>query len=150
MTASTITKDKVLQALRAGSGTTVAEIAEAAGVGRSTAGKALQSLEQGGQARRIESGRDGGRRLPDRFEAVATEAGAASEEGAAARLGSGELRALVLADLAERGEAASPTAIAKALGRSGGAVSNALERLVAEGAADRVNERPRRYVVKSP
>jgi hypothetical protein len=71
-------------------------------------------------------------------------------EVSASRLGSGQLRALVLADLGKRTEPVSPSAIANVLGRSGGAVSNALEKLVAEGEARRVNEHPRRYVnVKS-
>jgi DNA-binding MarR family transcriptional regulator len=158
MTANTSNEDKILEALRSGSGDTVAELAEAAGIGRSTAGKALGALEEAGRVRRTEGGRDGGRRLPDRFEVVVATAapagtqaqaeGTPAEGGTASRLGSGALRALVLADLAGRGEPVSPTAIAKALGRSGGAVSNALERLVAEGAAERVNDHPRRYVPK--
>jgi DNA-binding MarR family transcriptional regulator len=150
MTATTSTDNPILEALRAAPGATAAELAEAAGVGRSTAGKALQSLEADGLVRRSEGGREGGRRLPDRFEAVTPETAEAPAPGdATARLRSGELRGLVLEDLGRRDEPVSPSAIAKTLGRSGGAISNALEKLVADGAAKRVNEHPRRYVVTS-
>lgn len=144
-TETTSTEQAILEALSAAPGATVAELAEAAGVARSTAGKALQGLERAGLARRVIGGREGGKRLADRFEAVA--ATASENEAPTDRLRSGELRGLVLDDLRGRGEPVSPSAIAKALGRSGGAVSNALERLVTEGAAQRVNDHPRRYAI---
>jgi hypothetical protein len=40
-----------------------------------------------------------------------------------------------------------PTAIGKALGRSSGAVSNALERMVASGYATRTSEGPKKYAL---
>lgn len=43
-----------------------------------------------------------------------------------------------------------PTAIGRALGRSSGAVANALERLVTAGWAVRTNDRPRRYRTTDP
>ena len=43
-----------------------------------------------------------------------------------------------------------PTAIGRALGRSSGAVANALERLVTAGWAARTNDRPRRYRAIDP
>jgi hypothetical protein len=43
-----------------------------------------------------------------------------------------------------------PTAIGRALGRSSGAVANALERLVTTGWAVRTNDRPRRYRTTDP
>ncbi|MCJ0875587.1 helix-turn-helix domain-containing protein [Streptomyces sp. AP-93] len=54
---------------------TVAELALAAGLGRSTTGKALVTLEERGLAVRIPGGHDGPRRTPDRWHpAPATEA----------------------------------------------------------------------------
>jgi hypothetical protein len=43
-----------------------------------------------------------------------------------------------------------PTGIGRALGRSSGAVANALERLVTAGWAVRTNDRPRRYSTNDP
>jgi DNA-binding MarR family transcriptional regulator len=143
MTDTTNTSEAILKELRAAPGATMAELAEATGVSRSTAGKALQSLERDGLVERTPGGRDGARRLPDRFEAGPKEPTSEATE----RLHSGELRALVLDDLGRRSEPVSPSAIAKALGRSGGAVANALERLVTDGAVEPVNESPRRYVI---
>ncbi len=54
-------------ALAAHPGATAAELAEVAGIGRSTAAKALAAMEHHGTARRGAGGRDGGRRLPDRW-----------------------------------------------------------------------------------
>jgi len=143
MTDTTNTNAAILKALRAAAGATVAELAEASGVSRSTAGKALQGLERDGLVERTPGVREGGRRLPDRFEAAASAPAAEPSE----RLRSGELRSLVLDDLGRRSEPVSPSAIAKSLGRSGGAIANALERLVTDGAVERVNESPRRYVL---
>ena len=50
-------------ALAAHPGATAAELAEVAGIGQSTAAKALAAMEHEGTARRG----DGGRRLPDRW-----------------------------------------------------------------------------------
>ena len=54
-------------ALGAHPGATAAELADASGIGRSTAAKALAAMEREGTARRSVGGRDGGRRLPDRW-----------------------------------------------------------------------------------
>jgi biotin operon repressor len=53
-------------------GATVAELALAAGVGRSTAGKAVTTLEQHGLAVRTPGGHDGPRRTPDRWHPAPT------------------------------------------------------------------------------
>jgi hypothetical protein len=61
-------------------------------------------------------------------------------------LGRGQLGQLVAAYLAERpGQELGPAALAKALGRSAGAVANALARLVEAGDAELVSGSPRRY-----
>ena len=152
--------DAVAAALAAHPGTTAAELAAAAGIGQSTAAKALAALEADGAAQRIPGGRsEAGRRQPDRWHPpkspvpaeappVAAKDPAKDPEAgpAAARLGRGELAGLVLEFLAARpGEAVGPAAVAKSLGRSAGAVSNALGRLAEAGTVRLVAESPRRY-----
>lgn len=69
------------------------------------------------------------------------------------RLRAGELDGLVLSYLCKHREAGplSAPAIAKGLGgRSAGAVSNCLERLVRERKVRRAKDRPRSYVAVSP
>lgn len=64
------------------------------------------------------------------------------------RLAKGALRGLVEEYLAERpGESFGPAQIGKALGRSGGAVNNALEKLVADGYAIKTCEAPKRFTI---
>jgi predicted transcriptional regulator len=156
--------EAVAAALATHPGVTAAELAEAAGVGQSTAAKALAALEADGRATRIPGGRGGnGRRQPDRWnrpEPPAATVGPEREMAPAerpawrrpgdeymgARLGRGELAGLVLGFLADRpGEAVGPAAVAKVLGRSAGAVSNALGRLAEAGTVTLVGESPRRY-----
>ncbi|MEY9936985.1 helix-turn-helix domain-containing protein [Streptacidiphilus sp. MAP5-3] len=67
----------------------------------------------------------------------------------ASRLGQGGLRALVLDYLQCHSEdPTSPTKIARALGRSSGAVANALVTLVNLGQAEMVTSKPRTYRLK--
>ena len=47
------------------------------------------------------------------------------------------------------GEQLSPSAIGKALGRSSGAVSNALDKLVADGYAVQTQDKPKRFAAKT-
>ena len=147
-TITTTPSDAVAAALGAHPGATVNELAAAAGVGRSTTGKCLVALERAGTATREPGGRDGGRRLPDRWRTRPTRGTTrATAKGAnPGRLGKGELGVLVLGYLAEHPkEALGPTAVGKALGRSAGAVSNALDRLDASGQASLVSPSPRRF-----
>jgi predicted transcriptional regulator len=156
--------EAVAAALSAHPGSTAAELSEAAGVGQSTAAKALAALEADGQALRLPGGRgQNGRRQPDRWSPPEPPAPTADpepetapagrpagrrpgDEYMGARLGRGELAGMVLALLADRpGEAVGPAAVAKALGRSAGAVSNALGRLAEAGTVTLVGESPRRY-----
>ena len=197
----------VWAALVAQPGATAAILADAAGISRPTAAKALTALESAGVATRTPGGRDGSKRLPDLWQpvrapqvetseaevteapepAVADDAVSAEESladerepdapdpaddardaeggvgraGAApaakptkttttksgeARLGSGQLREMVLAHL--RGhpdEEFSPSAIAKVLARSSGAVANACDTLLVAKAVVQTNEKPRRF-----
>ncbi len=142
---------------------TAADVAAAAGIGRSTAAKMLARLERSGEARRSAGGKEGGRRLPDRWELTAERASqeesAASEPGAedaepassgAGRLRPGELDGLVLDYLRKHSrEPLGPSAVAKSLQRSSGAVANSLARLTRDERVRQVGERPRRYLVGS-
>ncbi|WP_043660428.1 AAA family ATPase [Nocardia thailandica] len=75
-----------------------------------------------------------------------TPAPAASTAPAAGRLPNGELRRMVAAALAaDPTREQSPREIATGLGRSSGAVGNALEALTAAGHAERTSAAPRRY-----
>jgi hypothetical protein len=150
----------VLAALASYAEMTAAQVADAAGIGRSTATRTLAFLTTDGQLARTSGGRDGARRLPDRWALAATpksmSSRARSGKRAAtktapstargARLRSGELAGQVLSYLHDHPGQHSPTAIAAGLGgRSGGAVSNALARLTDRGEATLTQDRPRRY-----
>ncbi len=170
------TTEVVAAALRTHPEATVIELAETAGVGRSTAAKCLAALEAAGTARRVPGGRDGGRRVADRWVRVkplrpadqlsvsgsdsdrpvetGTIAGDVIEDGMivgngvrAARLAKGELAALVVGYLSAHPGELGPTAVGKALGRSPGAVANALQRLQVDGRVRLVSESPRRYCI---
>jgi DNA-binding MarR family transcriptional regulator len=141
---ATTTTDAVLAALEQRPDTTTAELAAAAGLGRSTAGKALAALERDGRVRRTLGGHDGGRQRPDRW--TTSPPADADQLPDTSRLREGQLRALVLEHLQQHPEVEhGPTAIAKALGRSAGAVSNALDRLAADGTVVQTNLKPRRF-----
>ena len=171
---TTDTTEVVTAALRQRPEATVIELAETAGVGRSTAAKCLAALEAAGMARRVPGGRDGGRRVADRWVPAKPRplAGQPTADGdvdggssddppvaggtigdgtivgngvRAARLAKGELAALIFDYLSVHPEDLGPTAVGKALGRSPGAVANALQRLQVEGRVRLVGESPRRY-----
>jgi DNA-binding MarR family transcriptional regulator len=157
----------LLGALAARPGATAAELADAADIGRSTAGKLLARLAADGRVLRQPGGRQDGRRTADRWTLpgattapahdphpeMATVAATTDPIPAAGRpatrsgrLRPGELRDLVVGCLADRpGQALSPTAIAKALGRSAGAVGNALRVLAGQGVVVQSQVKPRMY-----
>ena len=115
--AATPSREAVLAALASGPAS-AAEVAEAAGIGRSTATKALAALAASGEVERSEGGRDGARRLPDRWslpeanESHDTDAAppAAGDGPGSVRLGKGELAAMVAAYLADHPGEHSPSA----------------------------------------
>jgi hypothetical protein len=161
-TPATPAAEALLGALADRPDATVAELAAAAGIGRSTAGKLLVTLAGQGRVLRRPGGLKGGRRTADRWTLPAAAAptqdpGPLSAAptpppdlppGRSGRLGSGALRQLVLGCLAERaGQALSPTAIAKRLDRSAGAVANALGVLASQGAVVLTQAKPRRYAI---
>jgi DNA-binding MarR family transcriptional regulator len=151
MPATTSTTDAVLAALEQQPDATTAELAAATELGRSTVGKALAALDHAGRVRRTPGGHDpNGRRQPDRWTTPppAAEAERNDSQSNTPRLRKGQLRALVLEQLQQVQHPdvdQTPTAIAKALSRSAGAVSNALDRLVADGAAVQTSQKPRRF-----
>lgn len=164
--------EALVAAVSARPGATAAEVADDLSIGQSTAQKRLAALEAQGAVRRSPGGRVDGVRVPDRWHAAdrhgdvdavdpvppadaptgdgSPEIDAADGDLPAApgsrRLGRGALVELVRGYLAERpGESFGPAGIGKALGRSGGAVSNALAAMAGRGEAILVAERPRRY-----
>ena len=163
-----LSDEALVAAVAARPGLTAAQVAEVLGAGQSTVAKRLAVLEAIGAVSRTPGGRVAGVRSPDRWDAAA--AGAATEpattcepaeasthedsgapdahpaEGTSARLGRGALGAMVRDYLARRPtEAFGPAQVGKALGRSQGAVSNALAAMAERGEAVLVAERPRRY-----
>lgn len=142
--------DALAEALSAHPGATVAEVSGDIGLARSTTAKLLAQMEATGRASREPGTREGARRQPDRWtlaeepaKGPAKSRHLADGKGIAGRLGRGQLRDLVVEALGS-GEA-GPTALAKRLGRSAGAVGNALERLQDLGLVTRTGEHPRRY-----
>jgi len=87
--------------------------------------------------------------VPDGDTAMENGDGDEEGDGKKARLAPGSLRGMVEDHLRDHpGEEFGPTAIAKALGgKSSGAVSNALDKLVADGTAVRTKEAPRRFAL---
>lgn len=146
--------DAVARAVTVRPGSTAAELAAVTGLGRSTVSKSLAALEVSGVARRELGGRDGARRLPDRWlsaldsHTTAVAGGKAPAAGSvtAGRLGKGELGAMVLEYLSTHpDDEVGPTVVARVLGRSQGAVANALTKLATSGHAELTSEAPRRY-----
>jgi MarR family len=161
-TPATPAAEALLGALADRPGATATELAQAAGIGRSTAAKLLATLAGQGRVLRQPGGHHDGRRAADRWTlpnppptqdantppTVAPTPPAEPSPTEAGRLGAGQLRQLVLGCLAERpGQALSPTAIAKTLDRSAGAVANALRVLAGQGAVVQTQPKPRRYTI---
>lgn len=147
---ATTTDETVFAAVAASPDATAADFAGVLRMGRSTVAKTLARLEQSGRVTRTPGGRDSGRKQPDRWSLPIAEVdGDPVEVQNGAKLGKGQLRSLVLGYLRDRpGEAHSPTAIGKALGRSSGAVGNALTRLTSDGTVSEASAKPRRYTVR--
>jgi DNA-binding IclR family transcriptional regulator len=134
----------VTDALASQPGATATEIAAATNLGRSMVSKALANLERAGTARRSTGESATGRRPADRW-SLSDDTPRPGRSGE--RLRPGQLDDLVLdylRDNADNGPL-GPTAIARGLGRSSGAVGNCLARLAGTGQVRQVSERPRRY-----
>lgn len=135
----------MLSVLSAQGNATASDVAAAARLGRSTAGKMLVKLERAGKARRSKAtNRAQGGPLEPRPDGPPSQAHAATE-----RLRPGQLDWLVLDYLHKHaGDALSATAIAAALGRSAGRVGNCLRRLAATERVRQVNQHPRGYTAQ--
>jgi DNA-binding MarR family transcriptional regulator len=160
-TPATPAAEGLLGALAERPGATAAELATAAGIGRSTAGKLLAKLADQGRVERQPGGPKDGRRTADRW--TLPTAAPTQDPGlpppapapladpplpGSGRLRSGQLRQLVLGCLTDRpGQALSPTAIAKRLDRSAGAVANALRILASQGVVVQTQAKPRMYCI---
>ena len=124
----------------------------------------LARLASLGEARRTEGGRDGARRLPDRFALASAEPKATKDSTPKAsakgdpsdsakptaprdRLNLGQLDGLVLAYMKKNSDSGphGPTTVAKALERSSGAVGNCLVRLTKDKKVRQDSDKPRRY-----
>jgi len=131
--------------------TTAAEIATTGGLGRSTVSKILTKLESAGNVKRRAGGRDGARRLPDRWSLAGSRSRRNRQHASGDRLGPGQLDSLVLDYIRKHAtdEPLGPTAVAKGLGRSSGAVGNCLKRLAAAGKVRQAGKHPLRYAAAS-
>jgi predicted ArsR family transcriptional regulator len=126
---------RVVEALTEKPGSTAAELAQATGLGRATISKLLATLERDGTATRTPGERDGRRRTPDGWSKTTT----------TDRLRPGQLDDLVMAYVRTLDDPAGPVSVARALGRSSGAVANCLARRAKAGDLKQVGDKPRRY-----
>jgi hypothetical protein len=138
------TTERTQAALAEHPASTPAELAVAAGLGRSTVTRTLAALERTGHAVREPGTQERPGRNPDRWtRTIHVEPPA----GSTGKLRPGALDALVLNHLrSERSVPRGPGAVAKALDRSSGAVANCLTRLTTAGRLRQTSERPKRYV----
>jgi hypothetical protein len=122
-----------------------------AGTGRATARKGTGKANGTGKATRGGAGRTATAappHKPRRGQADTSAASAVNPVSGTQRLRPGKLQEQVLAYLAEHaGEELSPSQIAKALGRSSGAVGNGLESLAKDGEVHKTRETPRRFMI---
>ena len=169
-----ISDDTIIEALATEGEVTAADLADRLGIGQSTAAKRLAALEGTGSVLRQPGGRVNGVRVADHWSVAtchpkladsdvpaeatvgadndasnATKTDAtnpAAPKSGGKRLERGALGTLVRDYLAARpDEDLGPSQVGKALGRSQGAVSNALARLETAGEARLVSVTPRRY-----
>ncbi|SES39872.1 MarR family transcriptional regulator [Lentzea albida] len=159
--------DKLRAALVAAPGSTAVGLAAAIGINKSTAGKILARWEADGTAVRAVQGVVDGRRAGDQWSAVAESSGpetvaepevldTAVPTGVpfgpppVGRLKPGALRHLVEVFLRKHsGESFGPTHIGRVLGRSQGAVNNALEALTSAGTVTKTQEAPKRFAIEA-
>jgi hypothetical protein len=136
---------------------TVDEIGDAVGIGRTSTRKYLAGLERDHEVIRKPGGREGRRKLPDRFSiGDQRRAGHAparqrpSANAKANRLHPGELDELVLAYMCKQEQdwPLTASAVSRGIERSSGAVANCLARLTEKQKARLVQEKPRAYELR--
>lgn len=153
MTAKTPTDQRILDFLKEKGTGTVDEICAAVGIGRTSARKYLAGLTVDKKVNREPGGRDGRRKLPDVFSLPGKKRAAkrsskrAASDSKQERLGPGGLDKLVLGYMRRHKKDAphTPSAIAKGIERSSGAVANCLGRQEEAKKVRLVNPKPRRY-----
>lgn len=139
---TTSTTQKLLAALSDSPQSSAADLAAITGLGRSTVSKQLADLEKASAVKRTLGARNGGRRLPDRWSLPDVQT---TPRAASGRLRPGQLDTLVLDHMQTVAEPVGPVAVARALGRSTGAVANCMARLTKTRKLRLVDDRPRRY-----
>ena len=150
--------EAITAALAAHPEASAAELAEATGIGGSTASKCLASLEREGIVVRHLGGHEGGRRVADRWalaaSVVSTSPAPMRRPGGRRRCervpGSTRRAVHARARLPQspwRGADRAEQALGKALGRSSGAVANTCQRLESSGSLRLVSASPRRYEI---
>ena len=129
------------------------------GTGRATARKGTGKANRTGKANGTRNGKAARAgndkattaapaRTPRRGQAGTSAAPAVNPVSGTQRLKPGKLQEQVLAYLADHaGEELSPSHIAKALGRSSGAVGNGLESLAKDGEVHKTRQAPRRFMI---
>ncbi len=122
------------------------------GTGRTAARKGTGKANGNGKATRAGNGQTttaASPRTPRRAKADTTSASpAVNPVSGTERLQPGKLQEQVLAYLTDHaGEELSPSQIAKALGRSSGAVGNGLESLAKDGEVQKTRQAPRRFMI---
>ncbi|MPZ67752.1 MAG: hypothetical protein GEU83_20465 [Pseudonocardiaceae bacterium] len=147
--AVTDTEFRLWKTLEHHPGNTTKRLAEIAGIGRSTATKTLSRWADSGHATRVTDadGITSGSRPPSTW-ALATPTEHTDVAAEQSRLRPGELRAAVAAYLAapqRHGQSYTPGQVARTLGRSAGAITNALHRLAIDGTVTQTSDRPRRF-----
>lgn len=152
MTASTKerTRDEVLEFVTKQGQATVDEVVAGVGISRTSARKYLATLEADKALTRTPGGRQGRRKVPDRFSPVKGRRPAPKgTRGSSGRLRPGELDGLVLAYLRQHQADGPLTAskVGKGIERSSGAVANCLERLAGGEQVRRATKRPRAYAI---
>jgi len=131
---------------------TVDEICAALKIGRTSARKYLAGLTVDKKVHREPGGRDGRRKLPDIFSLPGRKrrgksANARPRRSSNGRLSPGELDKHVLAYMRRHKKSAphTPSAVAKAIERSAGAVANCLGRLEQAKEVRLAKPKPRQY-----
>jgi hypothetical protein len=111
-------------------------------LGRSTVTHALKTLEQNRHLRRTAADRARGKQIPYRWNLASR----LTTLTGAPQLGRGQLGRLVLDHLAAHpGQSFTGYEVAKAIGRSAGAIAPALGTLCDERLVDQVSQQPLRY-----
>ncbi len=137
---------------------TVEDVVAGIKISRTSARKYLAGLTHEGTVNREPGGREGRRKLPDRFSVPAKKPARKGRSAKAARggskngrLGPGELDKHVLAYMRKHKDEAphSPSAISKGIERSSGAVANCLARLEKRSEVRLARKKPRAYALKA-